>query len=134
MATKKTKPVKSKGGRPRKFKSPEEFDAKVAEYVEHCKTKEEPMTWTGMALYLGFSSRQGVDDYLRYDGFFDSVKKAKAIVEEAYEKRLSGNNPTGAIFALKNFGWQDKRQVESAVRVDGQLTLADVLSGENGES
>ena len=33
-------------------------------------------------------------------------------MEMEYEKRLHGNNPTGAIFALKNFGWPDRQQIE----------------------
>jgi len=100
------------GGRPRKYNSPEDFEAKVDEYVIHCADKEEPITWTGLALYLGFSSRQSIDEYLEYDGFSDSVKRAKMIVENAYEKRLQGNSPTGAIFALKNMNWKDKTETE----------------------
>jgi hypothetical protein len=49
---------------------------------------------------------------LDYDGFSHSVKRAKMIVENAYEKRLQGSNPTGAIFALKNMNWRDKIEQE----------------------
>ena len=62
---------------PRKYKSPEEFDAKVEEYADYCKEQDEPVTWTGLALFLGFCSRQSIDEYLQYDGFSDSVKRAK---------------------------------------------------------
>lgn len=123
--------AKAKGGRPRKFTSPAKFDARVDEYVAKCAEEDEPLTWTGLALSLGFSSRQSIDEYLNYAGFSDSVKRAKALVEQSYEKRLSGNCPTGAIFALKNFGWKDKQLVESTVKVDGQITLADILNGES---
>ena len=103
-----------KGGRPRKYETPEAFDAKVEEYQEYCIEKEEPVTWTGLALYLGFSSRQSIDEYLKYDGFSDSVKRAKTFVEWNYEKRLASGDgtPTGAIFALKNFGWKDKTETD----------------------
>ncbi len=104
--------VKNKGGRPRKYSSPDEFDAKVNEYIAICVANEEPITWTGMALHLGFSSRSEIDNYLEYDGFSHSVKRAKMIVENAYEKRLQGSNPTGAIFALKNMNWRDKVEQE----------------------
>lgn len=100
------------GGRPRKYTSPDTFNDRVNEYVIHCEEKEEPITWTGLALFLGFSSRQSIDEYLEYDGFSDSVKRAKMIVENAYEKRLQGNSPTGAIFALKNMNWKDKTETE----------------------
>lgn len=108
-------------GRPRKYSSPEEFDAKVVEYHNYCREKEEPVTWTGLALYLGFSSRQSIDEYQNYDGFSDSVRKAKALVEWHYEMRLHGNNPTGAIFALKNYGWNDRQEVDHSSK-DGSMS------------
>jgi len=98
-------------GRPRLYATPEEFDAKVEEYRWYCDEQKEPVTWTGLALFLGFSSRQSIDEYLKYDGFSDSVKRAKALVEWHYEMRLCGDKPTGAIFALKNFGWVDKQDI-----------------------
>ena len=36
------------------------------------------------------------------------------MVECEYEKRLAGQSPTGAIFALKNMGWKDKSEVEQS--------------------
>jgi hypothetical protein len=105
---------KNLGGRPRIYDSPKAFDAKVDEYVAHCTNEGtlEPVTWTGLALYLGFCSRASIDEYAKYDGFSYSVKRAKAIVEHFYEMRLCGDKPTGAIFALKNFGWHDKKETE----------------------
>ena len=107
-------------GRPRKYDTPEEFDEKVYEYQAHCRSEGEPVTWTGLALFLGFSSRQSIDEYLKYDGFSDSVKRAKTFVEYEYEKRLCGDKPTGAIFALKNFGWADKTEL-AHTSPDGSL-------------
>lgn len=110
-------------GRPRLYQSPEDFDAKVNEYYQHCMAKDEPITWTGLALFLGFSSRQSIDEYANYDGFSDSVKRAKLLVEWAYEKRACGNNATGPIFILKNLGWSDKQQVDHSSS-DGSMTPA----------
>lgn len=98
--------------RPRKIKSPEEFDRKVDEYISRCEATEKPITWTGLALSLDLNSRQAIDQYLTYDGFKDSVLRAKLLVECAYEQRLHGNSPTGAIFALKNMNWTDKQERE----------------------
>jgi hypothetical protein len=61
---------------------------------------------------LGFTSREAVDTYAGYEGFSDSVKRAKTLVENAYEKRLHGNNVAGAIFALKNMGWRDRQDLD----------------------
>lgn len=108
-------------GRPRKYSSPEQFDAVVDQYITTTKEAEEPITWTGLALALGFSSRQGIDGYLEFPEFVDSVKRAKQLVESAYERRLSANNPTGAIFALKNMGWSDRQEVQHSGEVTARL-------------
>lgn len=100
-------------GRPRHYKSPEDFEKKVHEYADYCKASGEPVTWTGLALFMGFCGRKEIDEYLNYDGFSHCVKKAKTFVEWHYEMRLCGDKPTGAIFALKNFGWIDKVEVEN---------------------
>jgi len=43
-----------------------------------------------------------------------------------YEKALQGHSPTGAIFALKNFGWRDKQDVELSGGVNIK-TIADLM-------
>ena len=112
------------GGRPRKYKTPEDFTAKVDEYVKNCRESEEPITWTGLALYMGFCSRSAIDEYKEYEGFLYPVKRAKMIVENAYEKRLAANNPTGPIFALKNMGWSDKQDINHTSE-DGTMSPKD---------
>ena len=102
----------AKRGRPRKIEKPEDMDRLVDEYQEKCRLDELPVTLTGLIRHLGLSSRQSLDEYANYEGFSDSVKKAKLVVEQAYEDRLHGNSPTGAIFALKNMGWSDRREHE----------------------
>lgn len=72
----------------------------------------EPATITGLALFLGFNDRQSLYDYQAKEEFSCIVKKARTLVECEYEKRLAGQSPTGAIFALKNMGWKDKQEVE----------------------
>ena len=99
-------------GRPRLFSSPEEFEQRVYDYQQHCIESKEPVTWTGLALFLGFSSRQAINEYENYDGFSDVVKKAKLFVEWHYEMRVTGNNAAGPIFVLKNMGWSDKQSID----------------------
>lgn len=125
MSTTQEDQERSKGGRPRYYATPEEFDARVDAYLEHCKAEKEPILWTGMALFLGFSSRQSIDEYAKYPGFSDSVKRAKALVEAAYERRLAeGSNAAAPIFALKNFGWTDKQEIDHRSG-DGSMTPKD---------
>jgi len=127
--TEQTTELKNLGGRPRHYKTPEEFEAKIYEYQEHCEKANQPVTWTGLALFMGFSSRQSIDEYANYDGFSDCVKKAKTFIEWHYEMRLCGDRPTGAIFALKNFGWKDKSELEQTLTVTDGETLAERLTG-----
>jgi len=108
-------------GRPRLFSSPDEFEARVYEYQQHCKDSKEPVTWTGLALFLGLATRQSIDNYLEYPEFVDVVKKAKSFVEWHYEMRLCGDKPTGAIFTLKNMGWNDKQELAHS-SPDGSMT------------
>ena len=119
----------NKGGRPRHYNTPKEFDDKVEEYAAYCKESKEPITWTGMALFMGFASRSSIDEYEKYDGFSYSVKRAKTLVEYHYEMRLCGERPTGAIFALKNFWWKDKTEIEMTTREEltpwGSITSSD---------
>lgn len=112
-----TDETKDVGGRPRLFDTPEKFESKVYEYQQHCVESKEPVTWTGLALFMGFSSRQSINEYKGYSGFSDAVKKAQTFVEYHYELRLNGERPTGAIFALKNMGWSDKQEIEHSEKV-----------------
>jgi hypothetical protein len=102
--------AKKKRGRPPKFATPEEFDAAVDKYLENLGDK--PVSLTGMLLSMGIYCKNTFYSYEKKDGFSIPVKRARAIVENAYEERLHGNSPTGAIFALKNMGWTDKQERE----------------------
>lgn len=117
-------------GRPRAYETPEELQIAADGYFEHikgAKVKEvdstgtiterwerapEPATITGLALFLGFESRQSVYDYAKDGAYSYIVKNAQLRVECEYEKRLTGQYPTGSIFALKNMGWKDKHETE----------------------
>lgn len=98
-------------GRPPVWSDPEAFDKKVEEYFND---KEKAHTWTGLALYLGFESRQSLEDYKKKEGFSYPIKKALLKIEEMYEQGLGNRNPAGSIFALKNFGWKDKQEHEQS--------------------
>ena len=97
-------------GRPAKWTDAEAFSKAVDEYFDN---KEIAHTWTGLALHLGFESRQSLEDYKSKDGFSYPIKKALLRIEEKYEQALFWKNAAGPIFALKNFGWRDKQEIES---------------------
>lgn len=100
-------------GRPFKFKSPEELLDKAQAYFDEAKEKEEPLTITGLALALD-TSRETLMDYEEKRGkrFSDAIKKVKLVCENYAEKMLFKSNPTGAIFALKNYGWKDRQEID----------------------
>lgn len=97
------------GGRPPKFKSPEDMQKAIDAYFADCEAKELPLTVTGLALALD-TTRETIMDYQEKDEYSDTIKRAKLRVQNYAEKRLFGNNATGPIFALKNFGWSDKQE------------------------
>lgn len=67
---------------------------------------------TNLALFLGFESRQSFYDYGSKPEFSYTIKRARFVIENHYENHLLSDTATGAIFALKNFGWIDKQSLE----------------------
>jgi hypothetical protein len=113
-------------GRPRIFDDPNEMLKLGNAYFEQCRISEEPILITGLALALGLASRDSLSDYGRREEFSSTVKALKMVCENFAERRIYGNNPTGAIFALKNYGWIDKQQVESS-GIDGAPIQSEVV-------
>jgi hypothetical protein len=70
----------------------------------------EPATITGLALFLGFNSRQELDDYEKNGEFGHVISRSRLRVENVYEKKLLKPSPMGAVFALKNMARRDKTE------------------------
>ena len=95
-------------GCPPMYKTPEEMQKVIDKYFEDCngeyiivdgcavtdkagnpvKTKERPLTITGLALALGFSGRQALLNYEGKSEFVDTIKRAKSRIEQYGEERL----------------------------------------------
>ena len=100
-------------GRPPIIATPEEFEEKAEAYFAEVRDRKEFPTVTGLAFALGFADRRSFYDYEKREGFSHIVKRARLLVENGYERQLqTGAKATGAIFALKNMGWSDSRQIE----------------------
>ncbi len=95
-----------------KYKTPEAMQKAIDAYFVQCDEEKKPYTVTGLALALDFADKKSLRDYQEKDEFSPLIKRAKLKVEMAYERRLSGANATGAIFALKNMGWRDQQHYE----------------------
>lgn len=106
----------NKVGKPLKFKTVEELQKKIDDYFYSCNEESEPITITGLALALD-TTRETLCDYEEKDEYSDAIKKAKLMVQHAYEKRLVKRGNGGDIFALKNFGWKDKSEVDNTLNI-----------------
>lgn len=124
--------MSKKVGCPPRYKTVQEMQKVIDEYFEKCKgtplkddagnpvlnkyghpvmLDRKPPTVTGLALALGFTSRQALLNYQAKPQFVDTVTRAKSRCEDYAESRLydkEGSN--GAQFSLRNNfkGWSDK--------------------------
>ena len=94
------------------------------EYFDECRANESPILVTGLVIALGLASRETLIEYGKRPEFTDAVKELKNVCENYAESRLYANNPTGAIFALKNYGWSDKTQQELSGPEGGPIQAA----------
>ena len=130
----------STAGRPPKYKSSEEIQEKIDVYFKDCEGKilknnrndpvldkngvpviigERPPTVTGLALALGFTSRQALLNYQAKKEFVDTITRAKARIEQYAEERLfDKDGAAGARFSLANnfSGWKEKQSVEAELK------------------
>lgn len=126
--------MKGKPGRPPVYRTPEEMQKKIDAYFEYCSGEllrdgegnpvydkwgrpvvinAKPPTVTGLALALGFTTRQALLNYQAKSRFVDTVMRAKSRCEEYAESRLYDRDGSrGAIFSLTNNfkGWSSNPQ------------------------
>lgn len=141
---------KNKGGRPPIYKTKEEIQEKIDAYFRECEghiledadgnpvidkygeavvVGKRPLTITGLALALGFNSRQALLNYQGREEFNDTITRAKAQVERYAEERLyDKDGANGAKFSLANNfeGWKEKQQIEADV--NSEITINIELS------
>ena len=119
-----------KVGRPLKIETPEQMEKILNEYFE--TTEENKITITGICLALNLD-KSNFYEYEKRKGYEDIVKRARMIVENSYEMSLRENGRTGDIFALKNFGWTDKQEIEN--NTQGKVVIVNSLpKGDEDES
>ncbi len=126
-------------GRPPKYETVEQLEEIIDKYFDECVptplmdndghalTNQKgypifqlnPPTLTGLALALGYCSRQSIyDNEGKNDEFSYAIKKARLRCEHYLEKyTLSGDIPAAAgIFGLKNHGWSDKQEIDHTTK------------------
>ena len=140
-------------GRPPKYKKAAEMQVKIEEYFKMCegemllkpdgqpmtnkkgiiyRIKPRPPTVTGLALHLGFTSRQALLNYRGKKEFLDTVTRARSRIEQYNEEALySKETCNGAKFNLSNNfdGWAEKQQVTTEGATCGVIMLPTVAEG-----
>ena len=134
-------------GAPRQYKSVKQMQAAIDAYFKGCEGEPflddegnavrdkngvpivinaHPPTVTGLALALGFTSRQALLNYQNRPEFVDTVTRAKSRCEEYAESRLyDRDGANGAKFSLGcNFGWREVN--ETKISTDSVKVVIDV--------
>lgn len=148
-------PDKHSGGRPPIYKTKEEIEEKIEQYFESCKghpltddkgktiynkwghpviVDKKPPTITGLALAIGFASRQALLNYQSREEFNDTITRAKSRIEQYAEERLfDRDGVNGAKFSLQNNfkGWSENPEQKPEEREDDGFLEA--LNGTAGE-
>lgn len=148
-------------GRQPKYKSVDEIREKIEDYFKSCegeplldadgnpvinkygypcwKKEPKPPTITGLALALGFASRQALLNYQAKKEFNDTITRAKSKVEEYTEMRLfDREGQRGAEFSLKNNfkGWngERERELDDMKKLDEIIHNIDKVAIKSGET
>ena len=93
----------------------DELTDKIYNYISECYDEDSATTlgFASAAYYLGFATRQTLNDYAKRDDATSlPIKRLMLLIESDYEAQLRKQSCTGAIFALKNRGWSDKQEIE----------------------
>lgn len=99
-------------GRPLKFKTPEDLEDKINEFLIACNAKGITPTKGQLALYLD-TTRETLSEYEEKEEYVDALKRIYLIIEENWVQKLTGQAVTGTIFYLKNAyskNWREKSE------------------------
>lgn len=124
------------GGRPPKFRDVAELQDAIDRYFTEREQQGKPLTVTGLALALDTTRdviidvESGNGPYADNPEFSHAIKKAKLRCQAFAEDQMyCAKNPAGPIFALKNFGWRDKQEVDTTIK--GKLQVDSTLSDDD---
>ena len=100
------------------FRSVAELDKLILSYFDESGLEDQvaqsskkqpvPPTMSGLAYHLGFESIQAFEACEAKSRYTSRLKRARLRVEAEYEKKLHFQSSTGAIFALKSMGWNER--------------------------
>lgn len=128
-------------GRPLKYKSVKELQARIDEYFDWCDNRirttvdsngnERTYNWpapygmAGLAHYLDVD-RKTLTNYSNREPFFPTIARARARIEADIETRMAeSRNPQGLIFLAKNnheYVDESKSTIDAKVESKNELT------------
>jgi len=86
-------------------------DGKTTTVEKVYEREPEPPTVAGLLLFLGINSRTLFESCCTEGEFADILSRGRLRIEACYEKKLHSQSATGAIFALKSMGWNEKPEI-----------------------
>lgn len=86
-------------GRTPTFKTEQEFEDKIARYLQDCATKQRMPNIAGICVAMDID-RSTLYEYAKKYPY--TIRRAEGHIEDAWVSRLSEPGATGAIFYLKN--------------------------------
>ncbi len=107
------------GGRPRLYELPEQFNEAVDAFYQACMERGEPLTLTGLCLFMGFSGRNALFRYATYEGFLNAVTRARTLIEYGYEKNVLQTKNAAAARLLACIGGDEFWNPVTKVEVPG---------------
>lgn len=110
-------------GRPRLYSTAEELEKEITAYLLHCYECGFKLTISGLVLFCGFSDRKSFYSYEQNPEFSHIIKKARGVITMHYELLLTEAFPQGAVFALKNLGWNAEEKIENTVKTQTEFYI-----------
>lgn len=91
----------------------------ISHETENKKTDQAntPPTLSGLAFHLGFESRRAFEEYEQNGKYAYLLRRSRLRIETEYEKQLHKQPSTGAIFALKSMGWNEKPEATTVEKL-----------------
>jgi hypothetical protein len=86
-------------------------------------------TLTGLAIHLGFTSKEDFEYYEIMGRYAWIAKQARFKIMAYYEGRLLMPAPTGAIFALKSLGWHERPKAAEQPETQTSIEVKLIESG-----
>jgi len=123
------------GGRPPKYETPKDLANEIAEYLKYEDKLKRPdqyskagkgvYTLSGCALYLGFSSRDALQEYEKKDPLFSDIVGAFRLFMSHWneQKMYWGGTFPAAQFWLKNFGGYTDEVTQNQIQTINEVNI-----------